>query len=433
MKTSQKNAITISNVNLFNGYSMLPNRTVIFKDGVITEITTDFVIEGDIIDGTGKTLMPGLFDAHTHTSVDSLRNALKFGVTTELEMMGGFTKKGRAQQLKNTYDIADVRSAGMALTAPGGHPDELIPKGDGIPDFVLAEMEKMTPEEREAFLEAHRKEEEATENGLDVTSIEGAKRFVQRQFENGADYFKIMIEDGKVMNCPGLPMISEEVMRVAVKEAHRMHKLVIAHVLTAEAAMTAVRIGVDGLAHLFIDRPIWTDKLVQAIAEQQMFVTPCLVLNSSIIGENACEFAHDHRVSPKLDLKWKDTMCSCFKTFPQGNMEDNYKNVLDLHQAGVPILVGTDVSVPVPHLGGLAHGASVHHEMQFLVKAGLSNLEAMKAATSVPAHIFNLLDRGTIELGKRADLVLVDGDPSLNISDSLSIINVWKEGISYIH
>jgi len=431
MKTTQRNPISITNVNLFDGYTMRRKITVVFKEGLITAISTHQAVEGEVIDGTGKTLLPGLFDAHTHTSVDSLRNALKFGVTTELEMMGGFTKKGRVEQLKNRDDIADVRSAGMALTAPGGHPDELIPKGDGIPDFVLAELEKMTDAEREVFLEAHRQEEEDAENGLDITTAEGAIRFVQRQFENGADYFKIMIEDGKVMNCPGLPMISEAVMRVAVDEAHRLNMLVIAHVLTAEAAMTAVRIGVDGLAHLFIDRPDWTAKLIDAIAERNIFVIPCLVLNSSIIGKDASEMAFDHRVRSKLDPLWMDTMCSCFKTFPQGNMEDNYCNVLDLHQAGVPILAGTDVSVPVPQLGGLAHGVSVHHEMQLLVKAGLSNLEALKAATSVPANAFNLLDRGSIEVGKRADLILVDGDPSVHISDSLSLVHVWKAGVSY--
>lgn len=92
------------------------------------------------------------------------------------------------------------------------------------------------------------------------------------------------------------------------------------------------------------------------------------------------------------------------------------------------ILVGTDASVPMPALGGLAHGASVHHELQLLVKAGMSPVEALKAATSVPAKRFALSDRGHIEVGRRADLVLVDGDPGTNIADSLSVKSVWKRG-----
>jgi imidazolonepropionase-like amidohydrolase len=112
-------------------------------------------------------------------------------------------------------------------------------------------------------------------------------------------------------------------------------------------------------------------------------------------------------------------------------MEDNFNNVKDLKDAGVDILVGTDVSVPMPHLGGLAHGVSVHHEMQLLVEAGLSPIDALRSATSITSKRFNLSDRGVIAEGMRADLLLVKGDPTKNISDSLSIVDIWKEGESY--
>jgi len=428
-----KNATkAIINANVFDGEKMIGKKIIVFKGGKIISICDELPDDvTEIINGKGATLLPGLIDAHVHTSVESLRDALKFGVTTELEMMGGFTKKGRETQLKDITDIADVRSAGMGLTAPGGHPDELIPKGEGIPEFVLKEMEKMTEQEKIAFIAAHEAQKIEEESGPDVTTVEGAIAFVQRQINNGADYFKIMIEEGTVMNAPGLPMIKPEVLKAAVDEAHKLGKIAIAHVLTAEAAKTAIEVGVDGLAHLFIDRPDWTPELIKSIKDNGIFVTPCLVLNSSIIGKSACHIAQDERVNHKLNEDWKVTMCSCFKTFPTGNMEDNFKNVKDLHDAGVDILVGTDVSVPMPHLGGLAHGASVHHEMQLLVEAGLTPIDALKAATSVTAKRFSLFDRGLIQEGMRADLILVNGDPTKNISDSLSIAGVWKEGISY--
>lgn len=113
-------------------------------------------------------------------------------------------------------------------------------------------------------------------------------------------------------------------------------------------------------------------------------------------------------------------------------MEDNYRNVMDLHHAGVDILVGTDVSVPVPSLGGLAHGASVHHEMQLLVEAGFTPVEALQSATSKTARWFGLNDRGRIIQGARADLVLVDGDPTTTISDTLSIRGIWLRGIQKV-
>ena len=426
---NKKTAIT--NATVFDGIRNRGILTVVFAKGRIISIGQEIPPDADVIDGTGATLLPGLIDAHTHTSVDSLRCALKFGVTTELEMMGGFTKSGRECQLRGINDIADVRSAGMGLTAPGGHPDELIPKGNGIPDFVLKEMASMDEEEKAAFLAAHEAQHADELNQLDVTTATGAKQFVNRQIENGADYVKIMIEEGTVMNAPGLPVISETVMQVAVDEAHTHGKLVIAHILTAAAASTALAIGVDGLAHLFIDRPDWTPELVRSIADSGAFVTPCLVLNSSIIGNSACGLAHDDRVKSKLDEQWISTLCSCFHTFPEGKMEDNFHNVSDLHRAGVDILVGTDVSVPVPYLGGLAHGVSVHHELQLLVKAGLTPGEALMAATSVPARRFGLSDRGQLKVGKRADMLLVKGNPICDISDTLSILHVWKEGISY--
>lgn len=420
----------IINANVFDGKNVIGKKNIIFTNGVITSISSELPENVDeVINGTGCTLLPGLIDAHVHTSEDSLRDAILFGVTTELEMQGGMTKKGRELQIKDKRNIADVRSSGMALTAPGGHPAELIPKEEGIPSFILKKMEKMTEQEKKDFIAAFEQRKSEEGDMLDVTTIEGAVQFVRQQMENGADYFKIMIEEGTVMNAPGLPMIKPEVLKAAVDEAHKLGKIAIAHVLTAEAAKTAVEVGVDGLAHLFIDRPSWTHELIKSIADKGIFVTPCLVLNSSIIGNSACHVAHDERVENKLNDDWKMTMCSCFNTFPSGNMEDNFNNVKDLHEAGVDILVGTDVSVPMAHLGGLAHGVSVHHEMQLLVEAGLSPTEALMSATSVIAKRFSLTDRGLISEGLRADLVLVKGNPTENISDTLSIVTVWKEGI----
>jgi len=420
----------IINANVFDGKNVIGKKIVIISNGKITSICDELPAGIDeIINGKGATLLPGLIDAHVHTSVDSLRDAIQFGVTTELEMQGGMTKKGRELQIKDSSNIADVRSSGMALTAPGGHPDELIPKEEGIPSFILKKMEKMIEQEKKDFIAAFEERESENSEKLDVTTIDGAVQFVHQQMENGADYFKIMIEEGTVMNAPGLPMIKPNVLKAAVDEAHKLGKIAIAHVLTAEAAKTAVEVGVDGLAHLFIDRPDWTPELIKSIADKGIFVTPCLVLNSSIIGKSACHVAHDERVNHKLNEDWKMTMCSCFNTFPSGNMEDNYNNVKDLHDAGVDILVGTDVSVPMAHLGGLAHGVSVHHELQLLVEAGLSPIEALQSATSVIAKRFSLSDRGQISEGMRADLFLVKGDPTTTISDTLSILNVWKEGV----
>ena len=428
----QNNKTAIINAIIFDGYERLAPQTLVFENGIITQLGGDVPVDAHRIDGTGMTLLPGLIDAHVHTSIDGLRDALQFGVTTELEMAGGFTRKGRNIQLKGITDVADVRSAGLGLTAPGGHPDELVPDEAGVPEFILKQMETMTEQEKAEYLALFEsRQAEESEATYDVTTVDGAIRFVREQIDNGADYVKIMIEEGTVMNAPGLPMLSQAVLKAAVGEAHRFGKLAIAHVLTAEATQTAIDVGIDGLAHVFIDRPAWTPSLVETIARRGIFVTPCLVLNSSIIGRNACHLAHDERVRPKLSTDWVQTMCTCFNTFPKGNLQDSFRNVVDLHQAGVDVLAGTDVSYPIPALGGLAHGVSVHHELQLLTEAGLSPMEALRAATSIPARRFSLTDRGVICPEKRADLLLVKGDPTQLIADTLSIVNVWKEGVAH--
>ncbi|CAN7508270.1 amidohydrolase family protein [Paenibacillus sp. LjRoot153] len=416
----------ITNVRIFDGDQIIAPRHIVIKGESIISVGGDLPADATIIDGENATLMPGLIDAHVHTSIGGLRDALKFGVTTELEMNGDFTKRGREIQLKNVNDVADVRSAGTAITAPGGHPDELLPDGDEIPEFVLKELEKLSQEDREAMLAAYAHDHEEIPQ---VTTVEEAIKHVHTQVENGADYIKIMIEEGTVMGVPGLPVLSDEILKTAVTEAHKLDKLVIAHVLTAHSSQEAIDLGVDGLGHLFIDRPEYTSELVKSIAGTGAFVTPCLVLNSSIIGNPASELANDPRVHSKLSQDWINILNSSFNTFPQGNMENSFKNVMDLHRAGVDILVGTDVTpVPVPNLGGLAHGASVHHEMQLLVKAGFTPIEALQSATTKPARCFGLHDRGRITEGARADLILVNGDPTTNISDTLSIKSVWFNG-----
>jgi hypothetical protein len=95
-----------------------------------------------------------------------------------------------------------------------------------------------------------------------------------------------------------------------------------------------------------------------------------------------------------------------------------------LNDAKVPILAGTDAPNP-----GTTHGLSVHRELELLVRAGLSPEAALAAATSVPARVYSLKDRGRIAPGLRADLVLVTGDPTRDITATRDIVAIWKRGV----
>jgi imidazolonepropionase-like amidohydrolase len=236
-----------------------------------------------------------------------------------------------------------------------------------------------------------------------------------------------MIEDGTVVGHPGLPVISDDVLAAAVREAHRHGKLAIAHVTTIVGARRAVRAGIDGLGHLFTDGPA-TPGIVADIAGAGTFVIPTLTVLSSATGHPGAAFAADERVSSRLSTQWLHALRGCMNVYPQGDLDDALGAVAALHAAGVDILTGTDVSGPDPAFGGMAHGASVHHELQLLVTAGLTPVQALRAATATPARRFGLTDRGRITPGARADLLLVDGDPTTTIADTLSIRAVWRRG-----
>ncbi|MDT7697966.1 MAG: hypothetical protein QOJ30_291, partial [Pseudonocardiales bacterium] len=197
--------------------------------------------------------------------------------------------------------------------------------------------------------------------------------------------------------------------------------------LTVEATRMAAEAGIDGVAHVFMDRP-HTAEIISLIKDAGMFIIPCISLNASMMGITGSALADDPRVAARLDSKWDQTLRSSYNRYPQGKLDDVYDTVRALDIAGIDVLAGTDVSMPETFFGGLAHGASLHHELQYLVAAGLTPTRALRAATATTARRFHLSDRGRIAEGLRADLLLVDGDPTSNISDTLNTRTIWRRG-----
>lgn len=399
---------------VFDGSRDLGEKIIVVSGGFITSVGDDRPVDAEVIDARGATLLPGLIDAHVHTDEAGLRLALRFGVTTELEMQGTNTANDR-DHISGNDELADVRSAGFGLTPPGGHPDELFPKdwnppGGGRGPGGPGRRPRVDPLVRPK-----------------VTSPDQAVDFVRQLSRSGSDFIKFMVDDGTVEGHPGLPMLDQESLNAGVAEARRLGMLTVAHALTIETTQMCLDAGIDGLAHLFMDRP-HTPEIIDAMAESHVFVIACVTLDASMMGITGDALADDPRVAHRLPAEWDATLRSSFNHYPQGKLENVLASVRALHQAGVKLLVGTDVSQPLPFLGGLAHGASVHQEMQYLVDAGLPPVAALRAATSATARQFNLADRGTIAVGQRADLLLVDGDPTTTISDTLNIREVWRRG-----
>jgi hypothetical protein len=178
---------------------------------------------------------------------------------------------------------------------------------------------------------------------------------------------------------------------------------------------------------LFIDRAP-DEEFGRFVAEHKVFVVPTLAVLESVSGRGGgAALAKDAAVAPFLSAVGRADL---ERGFPRRARADtNYagaeKAARQLRDAHVDVLAGTDAPNP-----GTTHGASLHRELELLVNAGLTPSEALAAATSVPAKRFGLDDRGAIAAGKRADLVLVEGDPTKDITATRKIVGVWKMGMA---
>ncbi|WP_328946632.1 amidohydrolase family protein [Streptomyces sp. NBC_00250] len=366
-----------------------PARTLIrgvrVFDGARVRERADVLVEGDRIaahdparpvdvevDGSGRTLLPGLIDAHTHTFDGSLAAALRHGVTTELDMFCLPANLRRQRALAAARDdVADLRSSGVLATAPGGHPSQLMAlMADGFGDAA---------------------------GPFDTISRpEDAADFVATRLREGSDYLKIVIDDGSTAGTR-LPVLGARTAAALVAAAHGAGLRTIAHAATATEAATALAAGVDGLAHAWWEEGTGapsTEELAAQAAAQGVFVVSTLAYAEASGGGRPDRGAYAAQV------------------------------VAALAAAGAPLLAGTDATPFAP-----LHGEAMHRELELLTAAGLTPPQALHAATAAPARHFGLPDRGHIAPGLRADLLLVDGDPTRDITAVRDIADVWRRGV----
>ncbi len=391
---AQQPAVAIRNVRLFDGARVVPNATVVIRDGLIVAAGPKVTVpEGaEVVDGTGKTLLPGLIDAHTHVFGPALERALRFGVTTELDMFTTVAtlKQQKAEQAAgNVATRADIFSAGTLVTVAGGHGAEYFP----IPTF--------TP-------------------GGD------AQAFIDERIAEGSDYIKLVYEDGKPFGIDFQSLTKEDLHKL-VAATHKRGKLAVVHISSLTGARVAVDAGADALVHLFGNVPPDAD-LGKFIADHRAFVVPTLTVIESTTGvQSGAVLIDDARLKPYLAGEEMRQLRSSFPKRPNSTqkIDHAFATVKQLKAAGARILAGTDAPNP-----GTAHGVSMHRELELLVQAGLTPVEALTAATSAPAAAFRLKDRGRIAPGLRADLLLVDGDPTHDIAAKRGIVTVWKGGVA---
>jgi hypothetical protein len=198
-------------VRVFDGDRILPDATVVIDGDHIGAVGSDVAapMGADLIDGAGKTLLPGFIDAHAHASGDALERAVVFGVTTELDMFAdpSFAARARAEQSSHRITTrADLRSAGVLITAPGGH---------------------------------------GTEFGQAIPTLAGpgdARSFVDARIAEGSDYIKIVKDDGSAYGLTW-PTLDDEELAAVVAAAHWRQKLAVVHIGTQADAVAAIEAG----------------------------------------------------------------------------------------------------------------------------------------------------------------------------------------------
>jgi imidazolonepropionase-like amidohydrolase len=383
----------VVDARVFDGEALHPRASVQVADGRIEAIAATLAVPAGYqrIEGTGRTLLPGFIDAHVHTWGEARRDALRFGVTTLLDMFSDHRQLAAARAQRASTGAgreADLWSAGTLATAAGGHGTQF-----GLPIPTLS-----TPAEAAPWVAARKAE--------------------------GSDWIKLVREDLHVFtDARRLPTLDDATAAALIAAAHSQGLRALVHASGREHARASLRDGADGLVHSFEDAP--ADAALLALArERGAFVVPTLSVVAAIGGEKTA-LGEDPRLAPFLTPAQRQTLQAGFDFGPPrpALLATARANTRALHAAGVPLLVGTDAPNP-----GTAHGASVHGELAQMVQAGLSPAEALAAATAVPARAFGLADRGRIAAGLRADLLLVEGEPDRDIEATRAIVTIWKNG-----
>ena len=385
----------VQDVHVFDGTAGHEHRSVLVRDGVIVDADYHGPAPAGarVVEGKGQTLLPGLIDAHVH-AFRHLELPLMFGVTTQVDM---FTSVPIMQELTKAMregrnqGRADLFSAGTLVTAPGGHGTEF--------PITIPTLEK----------------------GAD------AQAFVDARIAEGSHFIKIVMEDG--FGTHHFRSLDAATVKAVIDAAHRRGKIAVVHISTLANARTALEAGADGLAHLFPGTAISqedADSLAQLAKAKHAFVIPTFSVWESMAGIKASDLLDDQNLSGMLDKEERAALDTTYGQTPQPALLTAPSIVTAaLRKAGVTILAGTDAGN-----GGTQYGISLHHELAKLVDAGLTPREALVAATSAPAAIFNLGKRGRIAAGYKADMVLVEGDPLQDVKATRRIVEVWKDGES---
>lgn len=357
-----------------------------------------------LIDMRNKTVMPGFIDSHVHLSGETSKNqymeeftlneddyALRAVKYAERTLMAGFTTVrdlggSVAVALRNAINQGDIKgprilAAGKSIATTGGHADP----SNGYSRALMGDPE--------------------AKDGV-INSPEEAKKAVRQRYKESSDVIKITATGGVLSNAKdgAGAQFTEDEIKAVVSTAKDYGFRVAAHAHGAEGMKRAIRAGVSSIEHgTFMD-----DEVITLLKQHSTYYVPTITAGKSVADSAKIPGYYPPLVVPKAIAtgpKIQSTFAKAYK-------------------AGVKIAFGTDAGV-------FAHGKN-YKEFEYMVEAGMPAMEAIQSATLSAATLLGISDRtGSIEKGKIADIIAVNGDPLQDIK-VLSIMQfVMKEGVIY--
>jgi imidazolonepropionase-like amidohydrolase/ABC-type multidrug transport system permease subunit len=426
----------IRNARIWTGDRVIENGSVLVSDGKIAEIYEGAApdaekVKVEVVEGSGKTLMPGLIDVHVHLGAGggistnaedfaadkvmphSAAALLYSGVTTARSVGDALdaSLKLRNEIARGSKLGTAISACGPMFTAEGGHGTEYLQVlPPAIKDSVQAQLVRTpkTPEE--------------------------ARKQVRDLKAKGVDCVKTILEAGwgEGMLFDRLDLL---IGRAVADEAHAQKLPVATHTGDARDVADAIEIGAESIEHGSWRDEI-EDNLLEKMAAKGTFLDPTLGVAEAYgqyfsgKGDMLASSLVQQVVSARM-LKDTREFVASGKGADAGKaelfqhaFEQGKANLLRAHDAGVPLVMGTDSGNPL-----VFPGASMHHELQLWVQAGITPEIALKAATANAAKLLRIDKRvGAIRKGMDANLLMVDGNPLEDIAATQRITLVVFQG-----
>ena len=381
----------LKNINLIDGTGKEVQQGVDIKidHNVIAEIGKN--LTGDnIIEGNGQYLLPGMIDSHVHVmlemeplenrlstpfsynfykAIDHLKRTVDAGVTTVRDALGA--DLGIKEAVNDGIILGPrLQISVNALTITGGHGDSYTKSGIHLP--LLQDNYPGMP------------------NGL-CDGVNEVRKKAREMLRAGADVLKVHATGGvtSATDHPDYTQFSLEELKVIVEEAQfRNNRKVMAHAQGLQGVKQCIEAGIHSIEHgIYLD-----DESVKLMKEKEMYLVPTLLAPLSVI-----EFAAELGMSENSINKSKQVM------------QDHIDSFKKAHQAGVKIAMGTDAGV-------FKHGTNLR-ELELMVEHGMTEMEAIIASTKTAAECLGYDDElGIIEVGKKADFILLDQNPLEDIA-----------------